>query len=625
METCNNRSKNGVVFSHLHEDQMYSQMADPNANIAFCVDSLPNWSVERLEGRPLIIDEAKSVMIHILSSTTRVKDDRINNLNKLKEAIRMSPMVILLDATADESTYKFYQELAGGRKVITYENKASKKERFTVHISDGINSKGEAVADKSHLVKQILNSKGNIAVFSDSRRECEAINELEQKRGRKTLLITSETVTEDEVKIALGNLNAYLRDNKIQTFIYSPSGESGIDISIKKYFEAVYGLYYGVIPIDSCMQMLGRVRDTDVPRFISVPKTGIGESEDLFSIQVQNRIISNVILDAAYTFEDSNIKEALQNILKNAIGESIHWSFKYIAAFEADLALEKKFFRELFLKRLEQLGMNVFTTMSAVDEELKRVVKEEKEEAKLAYATAIFNEEDIDEDDYKYLSAKYSLNIKEQRQVKKYALKLRLPDIEKTELWTAELVKDLLIDNPQRISQLERLMDIEIPEFSVQKGKERWTGYLGKKELSLTDIKHNTAIVKTLEKVGVKKLLESGQKFSDGHEGLEELKKKCSNPDIQKLFGLKPGKQSAIRFFGLLIEKFFGLKLVRFRISSNGKQINQYMVEPLNETYQEIMFECLMKKNLKVMERADKLPEPLMVQEFQASNENRKL
>ena len=623
IETCHNRSKNGVSFNHLHEDQMYQQMADPHANIAFCVDSLPNWSIERLEGRPLIIDECKSVMNHILTSTTRVKDDRINNLEKFKEAIRMSPMVILMDATADEVTLKFYQELAGGRKIIVHENKASQKEKFTVVLSSGVNGKGEeSNSDKSHLIRQILENEGNIAVFSDSRRECEAIAALEEKRGRKVFLLTSETVVDDDVKKALKNLNQFILDNGIQTLIYSPSGESGIDVNLRDYFTAVYGLFYGVISIDSCMQMIGRVRDTKVPRYLSVPKCGIGENEDIFSITIKNKMIENMILDAAYTFEESAIKECVQAVLQESIGQTIHWSFKYITSFKADSNLERQCFRELFVARLQQLGMTIHRQVKGNDDEVKGLMKGEKEEAKKLEAQEIFNIQDIDKDEYEYLSKKYSLNLSEQRKLIKYKLKMRLPGIEQTQLWSPEFIKDILIDNPSKISQIERLIDIDMPLMAIEKGKERWSNYLNREKLSIADTRHDTAILKTLEKLDILPLLENGKTYSEGDEELETFMKKCTK-EVQRVLGLKIGKQNSVRFFGRVISKFFGLKLSSFRPRVNGKQTYVYMISGYEDSYLNIMCDCIMRRYEKVMDRTAKMPEPLAVQRIRLSQETR--
>lgn len=622
IETCQNRTRNGVPFHHLHEDEMYSQMADPSANIAFCVDSLPQWSVSRLENRPIIIDECKSVMLHILMSSTQVKNDRISNLDKLKEAIRMSPMVILMDATADEATLNFYQELAGGRKVTVFENKATMKEKFTVAVTTGFNEKGESSTDKSHLIKQIVANNGNAAVFSDSRRECEAINQLEIERGRKTLLITSETVIEEDVKKALKNLNQYIIDNQIQTLIYSPSGESGINIDIQDYFSVVYGIFYGVISIDSCMQMLGRVRDVSVPRIITIPNKGMGESENIFSLEIHNKIISNAILDAAYTYQDSEIKDCIQSVIQGSIGEYLHWSFKYIANFRADLALEKQCFKELFMQRLEQLEMNIHTATDSIDRELKTLVKEQKEEAKIAEATAIFNAENIDDDEFKKLSAKYSLNLKQQRQLKKHQLKTRLPGIDQSSIWNVDLIKDLVIDNPNKIGHLERLLEVDLPHISISKGHDRWNRYLSKDQISLTDIKYDTAIVKTLITLGIPELLEATNLYTNGDERLVKLKERCSNKNIERILGLKTGDQSEIRFFGQLIKKFFGLSFIRFRPVKDNKQVYQYMVGHYEEDYLSIMFDCILRRSEKVLERVSESPEPLAVQRFRASREN---
>ena len=73
-------------------------------------------------------------------------------------------------------------------------------------------------------------------------------------------MLTSKTVTEGWAKEFLKDPDTYIRKYKPAWIIFSPTAESGIDISIRDYFSDAFCWYVGVIGVDEAVQMSRRVR-----------------------------------------------------------------------------------------------------------------------------------------------------------------------------------------------------------------------------------------------------------------------------------------------------------------------------------------------------------------------------
>ena len=123
--------------------------------------------------------------------------------------------------------------------------------------------------DRSPWVNQMLESPMP-AVASDSQVFLEAMEKLILNRypEAKILRIDSKTVPEKHIKEFLADCNKYIQENEIDVLLYSPSAESGVDVSISGWFSHHFGFFFGVLGVDAILQMLGRIRDSKIERFL---------------------------------------------------------------------------------------------------------------------------------------------------------------------------------------------------------------------------------------------------------------------------------------------------------------------------------------------------------------------
>jgi hypothetical protein len=74
------------------------------------------------------------------------------------------------------------------------------------------------------------------AVCSDSQVMIEALDELLSAKGLRVLRVDSKTVPEPHVKKFLLNCDEYIEQNRPDVLLYTPSAESGVDVSISNHF-----------------------------------------------------------------------------------------------------------------------------------------------------------------------------------------------------------------------------------------------------------------------------------------------------------------------------------------------------------------------------------------------------
>ena len=77
--------------------------------------------------------------------------------------------------------------------------------------------------------------------------------------------------------------NAIFRIIDIEALLYTPTAESGLDIRITDYFTEHFCFFFGVLDVDAIMQMIGRIRDSKVPRYLWVKKYVDPEYGDISS------------------------------------------------------------------------------------------------------------------------------------------------------------------------------------------------------------------------------------------------------------------------------------------------------------------------------------------------------
>jgi hypothetical protein len=222
-------------FYHLHDNDSALMRHDPSGGIALCVDSLWRFRPEEFDGKILILDEVMSVIRHLLHSPT-VKG-RDNILELFQEALQRASQVICLDGCMADWAVKYLHELAPGKKIIRAEN-TFQGDKPTVNFLVGTVDIEEEVKknDRSPWLDYLLNHCAIPAVCSDSQVFIESLDNLLSEQGLKTLRVDSKTVPEEYVREFLKDCNAYIEKHQPDAILYTPSAESGVDVSISNYF-----------------------------------------------------------------------------------------------------------------------------------------------------------------------------------------------------------------------------------------------------------------------------------------------------------------------------------------------------------------------------------------------------
>lgn len=272
-----NEKANYIGFSHLQSDKNLREFSldDPGVKVTNCVDSLIHYVKEQFDEKIVIIDEIISVLKHLLFSATIKQFAKVKEL--FSEMINRCDRLIGLDGFMQDWAVTFFKELCPTKQIITIEN-TYQNGKAKVYLLEGTIDVDEKLRanDKTPWLQKLLNSHCP-AIGSDSQIFCEAIENLLIEQGRKGIRVDSKTVSEEHVQEFFTNPDKYIQKNSPEYLIYSPSAESGLDVPIKNYFTEHFAFFFGQLDVDSMVQMLGRIRDVNVPKYVWAKKFIISE------------------------------------------------------------------------------------------------------------------------------------------------------------------------------------------------------------------------------------------------------------------------------------------------------------------------------------------------------------
>ncbi|MBD2565518.1 MULTISPECIES: plasmid replication protein, CyRepA1 family [Nostoc] len=252
-----------------------------------CVDSLHQESQARFNPNDwandvIIIDECDQVFWHLLNSGTEVQKRRVSVLKNLKQLVQnvlgsSQGKIYLSSADVSDTDVKYVLSLAGEYRVNpfvivnNYQHVAGNCYNYS-----GSNPKNLIAA----LDKAIAQGGHHLLCCSAQKAKSKWGTQALEERFRRQfphlriLRIDSESVA-DPSHAAFGciaHLNEIL--TQYDLVIASPSLETGVSIDIRGHFDAVWGIFQGVQPVNSVRQMLARVRET-VDRHIWVREWGM--------------------------------------------------------------------------------------------------------------------------------------------------------------------------------------------------------------------------------------------------------------------------------------------------------------------------------------------------------------
>lgn len=468
----------GLEHLHDRDGNGFIRRGDRSSKIAFCDASLHHFEADDFDNKILIIDEVISVLKSLMTSATcRNKRDKI--LKRFKDACRRSAAIMILDANLTDWACDLIATLAPDKGLLKIEN-IYRAHQWDVEFLLGSGEESKIkYNDDSVLKESIFFTNDPFIVMSDNQKGLEAIDRQLETLGKKGLRVDSTTSSTTECVSFLMHPDNYIRNNQPQYILCSPSAESGLDISIKGYFKNLFFLGKGVVDIDSVLQMLGRVRDDDVKRYVFVPHKSIVEDGTEFS----STVWSNIVNDIKMRFKDT-WKTLLNEVENGQVfceflmtlfeSESNHRDYyKAYGIISANFNYERWSYRETLLNRLREGGHTVKEFLSETtigSDDAQRKFKELVSEIKDERSQKISAAPDINDATASKYRQNPNLTPDDRAKLEKYNLKRRVPNVE----LTPDFVRHVKFDKPQTLKECELFFMIDNPKIAAAIARSSW-------------------------------------------------------------------------------------------------------------------------------------------------------
>ena len=585
-------------------------------SLGLCVDSIWKLKPEDWHGAILILDEVEQSLWHLLNSNT-CKQKRVKILRIFQQLISTvlttGGLIIAQDADLSDVSLEYLQTLAGIKLnpwVVVNEWKPEKGWDTTFYDSPN-------PTPLIHQLELDLIAGRKCYVTTDSRSgrySCETIERYLKERLQKlrrefpeTLVVSSHTTnTLGHAAVDLiAAINQKITD--YDTVFVTPSLGTGISIDVQ-HFDRVYGIFQGVIPDSEARQALARVRD-NVPRIVWCAKRGIGligsgstnyrllsnwyqenQKENLALLSPLHKI--DVDLPLVYdpihlrtwaklsarvnasirlyrqSMQDGLITDGHQiqmrsNEVQNNILRDLRLAF--FATEPSDVENRKRLIVEI-VKVQKDWGQSLQKA-----KEIKRKIKEIKQQNQSAAANSVANAKDIDYVEYEQLLTKHSLSNGERHQVDKYILRQRYGIVVTPQL--------KIQDEKGYYGQLliHYYLTHESEYFHV-KDQQEWSQQLlwGEGKVFLPDLRTYTLKVEAMRALGIMQFLETERVFSENDADLIWLKNVAgqSSRHIKRALGidLVRGKESVAGI--KLLSRLLGLLGLKLQQVNDGYKID---------------------------------------------------
>ena len=543
----------GGRFIHILEDKKSYFPSDPTAWIELCIDSIMRVPEEWWEGKIILLDEIQSILLHLCESDT-LDGKRLDIIERFLYALRVCKSVVAMDGHLTDFTCRFISQVCGTKKLVILDNQF-KGGRPEIRLIEGV-WEGDKLKKNTppidHLKKSIVSAP--ICVFSDSRTDLETIYKILTDLGYKGLLLTSQTSRSKDCLEFLGGVDGDKEDpcakwilkHRPDFLLISPSAESGVDISkVEGYFGACYCFYHGVLSVDNLKQLMMRLRDVTICRYVWLRARSI-QRDNTDTRYKKDNIYSRLmreINDKDMDLPDPSI--ILQNYkdMMDSVPDPV-WelaqSFHNIAQYEMIN------FRESFRESLEIGGYIVEDCRIESQKESESQFKAVKRELKESECQAI-----ADADDRYRLRPNHIRNLKELNDpadvaaFEKAQIISKIPFLDREPVWDADLIYFLRFTRPNFLdarrlfilaSELELARLLADRRHSVAKDKD----LLRERNLAPWEIKTEYLKAKAIAATGILGLI-SPNPFGEDDPLVKEIIGKAKTKAFREALGKAPG------------------------------------------------------------------------------------
>ncbi|MCD8486194.1 MAG: hypothetical protein LRZ84_05470 [Desertifilum sp.] len=477
------------------------------------------------------------------------------------------------------------------------------------------------------IVNQALANPNPIVIASDSKLEILALAEKLRRNGETGVqTLTSDDAGQPWVRQFLEDPAGYIRSRGITKFLYTPTGQDGLDFSgLEGYFSDGYFLFFGVVTTNAQTQMLERVRDDSMQRHVFCVPVGMkGEqtSRSFFSERVAKATLSYQ-LESSSLLGIGDAQHNIQSLIEQIIAASTDAHFRYECELIALDNMERANLRECLCEALSgKYDIEKISGKHGNTQEIKAI----KEEIKLALSEAIFEAPTLTAQEASDLASEYATTQGDRAGIAKRRLLDRLPGIELTPQWHPTTIKLILFDERGLLSQLESQFLLAHPEIARQLDSKRWRKRLERfidpetpdeeKKVRLARARSRLAKVKALEEIGISYFLQPGQTWSATTPELLDLWTQSKSARIGRALGIQVGKSDPVRWLNRL------LRSLSLEICSTGKTHRVYSLKPLSPMKQTLLnciahrFESLSQETLNFEDI--QIPKPITQQALES-------
>ncbi len=556
---------------HWDDHEGYRFVKDPDGRLSLCVDSLLKLplkmfedSVEHVRGMTVLLDESVSLIKHLLQSRTLL-GKRIEILERLEIICKLAERVVLMDGNQSDIVADYIAKISD-KPSVKIQNTFMGETPPIFFVDAGKKA-------KKWLSAEILKSRRPV-VATDCLKDAEAFaKELQGSHGRGKLL-TSKTATKAEIKEFLKDPDAYIKKYGLAWIVYTPTAESGIDISIQNidiqtqnYFSDVFCWFVGVLGVDECMQMSRRVRHPE--RIIVLcPERGLGKRNTggIFEAEIIKVLSEFGDTEARLLFDDES---QLQKVREDLAAQIITPHTILWAKLQAKAELERAHLKKYLLTAFEISGYTVHSVTSAeCDYEGHAIAKQECKDIE---AQEIFNAPDIELAEALKIKQNFKATWEDRCKAIKFFLKTRLPGIEKSGMWSWEFIRRTRFEERSLLSQLDANWMFENPEKAEFLQRQKLSA--GNREF-LGDFSTRWLKIKALRVLGLEKFLEPGTVWTQDSPEVVEILERCKKKANANLLG-HPGKMRGIQWLNSLLQ-LIGCKLIGKNVNRKGVQHREY-------------------------------------------------
>jgi hypothetical protein len=571
-------SRNGLLlqtaekcgFYHLDAHNGYLMFKDTNARLCLCFDSLLKLPPDIFEGATIILDEAESVIRHLLMSPT-LKHNREAIKQLFTQACQDASRIILLDGHLTDYTVSLIAKLAGNKTVTKHLNEFKGNcPKVSVYQTEKVTA---TAAEKQEFINRIIASDCPVIATDCSVAEAEALTlTLIDTKGKGLLVCSKNSNDPDELEFQT-DPDAWVEKHNPNSIIYTPTLENGLDVSIKRKFTDVFGLFCGNLGVNSLIQMLRRVRHPINQISVLCPQIGLSSNDDkksYYASQIRHQIEATISIESTLLCPSEHEEVVRADILRQLADPLFYARCHY----EAQENLEKSNLREFLIEALIDGGYEVDEPTLGEDESgdhaNKKIVCKEQE------SQEIFNSPDITLEEAQEISRSNKARWPERCQAEKAFLKAKLPAVETTNLWKWEFVHRIRGKDSSLLSHLENSWLFHNPDDAEYLQKSKWeSGYF---KSFLPDHSTRWLKLRTLHELNIMQFLNSDVCWTNESPEIKKLLKGGERKGIRKILG-EPGKDGikyANKLLGLI-----GVKLIPRRArGEDGKRAYEYFYQP---------------------------------------------